>query len=162
MEAHVRALLEQIEAALVNVVRVGGVSIHEAREIDCQSSKMKRPAARTLDTEGNWKDVRPEVLDRNAQYLAFFDAKEMRYYLPAFMTWYLKSDGRIGGEELVINLTPLDGISRRFDDRFGLLGDQQSLAVLAFLQHVMVSGECNAEDAQNACAKYWGTLAKGA
>jgi len=161
MEEKARSIIKQIQEAFAGVVRGSGVSIREAREIDYHSSRNKKLAARALDTETHWNDVPPEVLERNSQYLAFLDAEGMRYYLPAFMTWYLKSDGIIGGEDLVLNLDPHDKCIRWFNDRFSLLNDEQSLAVLSFLQHVIVTDDYNAEDAQNACAKYLGKFAKG-
>lgn len=152
------SLISEIEAAFQNVQLGHGTSIHEAREIDYRSSKEKRLKARKKDAETAWQAVPAESLSRNEKYICFLDAEGMRFYLPALMSWYLRSDGSIGGEELILPLC-IGESSSDFERKFSLLNGKQSHAVAAFLKYVAATDDYNSEDIEIAFARYWNKYA---
>ena len=83
------ALIEEIRAAFDGVSREGGVSMSEAEVIDDYGSDEERAAARLSDTDSRWQDVPDEQLALNWP-LHFFDSIGFRYYLPAYMIYYLR------------------------------------------------------------------------
>jgi len=148
------ALIGAIETAFEDIERGDGVSIHEAREIDCHASRIKRASARAKDTDRSWQEVPADSLARNMRYLCFLDAKGMRYYLPALMTWYLRNGGQFkdAGELIDTLCTVGSAESRR---QFSLLSAQQSHVVLRFLRRVAELENDFSEDIQSACRLYW-------
>ncbi len=83
-------LIKAINQAFDGVELEDGVSLHETRVIDDYGSKSARQAARRYDTQTRWQDVPINWLaDLNG--LSFFDAKGLRFYLPAYMVWTLEN-----------------------------------------------------------------------
>jgi len=88
-EARKAALIEEIIAAFDGVSREGGVSMSEAEVIDDYGSDEERTAARLSDTDTRWQDVTDEQLGSNWP-LSFFDPIGFRYYIPAYMIYYIR------------------------------------------------------------------------
>lgn len=84
------ALMAEITAVFDGVSRGDGVTLHETNAIDDYASPAERGRARAKDRERRWQDVPDEDL-RTHDGLSFFDAKGFRYYLPAYLVWYLKN-----------------------------------------------------------------------
>lgn len=89
-EAKKAALIKEIERAFDGVEREDGVTFHEARVIDDYGSDAERAQARLEDTENRWQDVPDELLINGDQIISFLDVKGFRYYLPAYLVWYLR------------------------------------------------------------------------
>ncbi len=85
------ALIEEITAAFANVSREDGVTLHEATVIDDYGSLEERAEARKRDAEDKWQDVPDEDIRRTDAVLNFLDEKGFRYYIPAYMVWYLRN-----------------------------------------------------------------------
>lgn len=83
------ALIEEINAAFDGVSREGGVSMSEAEVIDDYGSDEERAQARARDTESRWQDISDEQLALNWP-ISFFDPIGFRYYMPAYLTYYLR------------------------------------------------------------------------
>lgn len=83
-------LIEEITAAFDGVSREGGVSLSEAWVIDNYGSDEERAEARKEDTETRWQDVPDEDICNGASCLYFMDEIGFRYYLPAYIVWYLR------------------------------------------------------------------------
>lgn len=143
------ALIGAIDAAFNGVTLGDGVSLHEAREIDYHSARAARAAARARDNEASWREVTPEVLREYEKYLVFLDPQGLRYYLPALMTWYLKTDGQVGGEELLFALCLSPGRQAR------MLSETQSKSVLSFLRYISETHCTYQELIETACTTYW-------
>jgi hypothetical protein len=90
LEERKQALIAEITAAFDGVAREDGVSLHEAGVIDDRGSAEERAEARAKDTESRWQDVPDELIARGHSVLSFLDAKGFRYYIPAYIVWYLK------------------------------------------------------------------------
>jgi len=90
LDAH--TITKMIEEAFDGVGRGEGITLHEALAIDDWKSEEERKQARKLDSEQRWQDVPGIYFKDNPSYLSFLDAEGFRYYLPAHMTWALKTD----------------------------------------------------------------------
>jgi len=84
-EVRRHALIAEITAAFRGVSRDGGTTLHEADAIDARKSSDEQSAARRLDLETRWQDVREEDIFACREALSFLDEKGFRYYIPAFM-----------------------------------------------------------------------------
>jgi len=89
-EQQKQALIEEITAAFDGVSREEGISLHEAMAIDDYESDEERAKARAEDTETRWQDVPDDDIRFSHTVLSFLDVKGFRYYIPAYLVWYLK------------------------------------------------------------------------
>ena len=85
-------VVQAIAEAFRGVTRTGGVSLHETVPIDNYEGTAARAAARKLDVDRRWEDVPHADLAEVCGIggIAFFDPIAWRYYLPAYMTWWLR------------------------------------------------------------------------
>ena len=83
------ALIEEIISAFDGVAREDGVTLHEAMALDNYGGPEERRKARAQDTESRWQDVPDEDIRSSDAVLNFLDPKGFRYYIPAFLVWYL-------------------------------------------------------------------------
>src|SRR4051794_16144118 len=90
MTAERQSLIEEITAAFDGVSREGGISLHEAEQIDCHGIAEERAEARKVDTDRRWQDVPDQWLEELPAVPHFLDAVGFRYYLPAYMIWAMK------------------------------------------------------------------------
>lgn len=90
MDSGTENLIVAINCAFDGVSRGGGISLHEAEEIDCHGSLEERARARLLDGETRWQEVPAETIEGLPSAPTFLDADGLRYYLPALMVWSLK------------------------------------------------------------------------
>jgi hypothetical protein len=157
------ALIEEITAAFDGVAREDGVTLSETYVIDDYGSPEERAEARKEDTETRWQDVPDESIVYADAALSFLDPKGFRYYIPAYLIWYLrKMDGKERNssetfESVIYGLTIQNDSA--IDDysfpRFRLLNSQQSRAIAHFLQFE-AEHEGIHRDARRALERYWG------
>ena len=84
------ALIEDFNVVFDGVSRENGVSLSEAWVIDDRGSDEERQAARNEDTETRWQDVPEKDIAYGYSCLSFFDEIGFRYYIPAYIVWYLR------------------------------------------------------------------------
>ncbi|HEY0736971.1 MAG TPA: DUF6714 family protein [Herpetosiphonaceae bacterium] len=84
-------LVGEIRTAFADVTRGAGVTLHEARVIDDYGSDEERLAARQLDTDQHWYEVPDELIAGRPDALSFLDEAGFYYYLPAYLSWTLRS-----------------------------------------------------------------------
>ena len=89
-EQQKQVLIEEITAAFDGVSREDGVTLHEAIALDDYEDAEGCAKARTKDIETRWQDVPDEHIRSSEAVLSFLDTKGFRYYIPAFLVWYLK------------------------------------------------------------------------
>jgi hypothetical protein len=89
-EARRSALIAEIAAVFDGVSRAGGKTLHQAVAMDDWESDEDQRAARKLDVEQRWQDVRGDDISACRSALSFLDAKGFRYYIPAFMVYGLR------------------------------------------------------------------------
>jgi hypothetical protein len=85
-------LLARIEVAFRGVPRPR-ITKHVARGFDDEwmlSEKRGKELAE-LDPEYNWEDVSGEDVEKFTEYFCFADAEGWRFYLPAYMSHYLRN-----------------------------------------------------------------------
>lgn len=82
-------LIREITEVFDGVRREDGVTLHETEAIDDYASAAERGRSRAKDREKRWQDVPDEDLSTHDGF-AFFDPKGFRYYLPAYLVWYVK------------------------------------------------------------------------
>jgi len=85
-----QALIEEITTAFDGVSREGGVSLSEAWVIDDYGSDEERAKARKQDTETSWQEVSDKDIAHGYSCLCFLDEIGFRYYIPAYIVWYLR------------------------------------------------------------------------
>lgn len=69
------ALIEEIERVFGDVQRGAGVTLHQARVIDDYGTIEEETAARALDQESCWQDIRDELIQEYYEVLSFFDPR---------------------------------------------------------------------------------------
>lgn len=90
-EQRKQALIQEITVAFDGVSREGGVSLSEAWVIDDYGSAEERAEARSQDIESRWQDVPDEDIAHGYSCLSFLDPIGFRYYIPAYIVWYLRN-----------------------------------------------------------------------
>ena len=86
------SLIREITAAFDGVSREDGITLHEAQALDDYAGPDERAEVRKLDTETRWQDVPSEDISQGDSVLSFLDPKGFRYYIPAFLIWYLTTE----------------------------------------------------------------------
>lgn len=166
-------LIAEIDAAFAGMSRRGGVSLHQTVLVDgCGAPGETYAMAAARDAEARWQDVPQHDLKEISGVggIAFFDPIGYRYYLPAYLTWWLQGGDRSGGFAIEctlysLDLTPPKGSTdeqtrahrehslKRFSD----LTPRQARGVEQFLRFVLQFSD---EDffrkiARQALAAYW-------
>ena len=122
-----RLAREKIRLAFADVRLEDGISLRQARAIDDNADADTIEQVRNEDEAEDWSRIPLAALQKYNDTLHFFDAKGMRFHLPAFMIAMLS--GEIG-PSIVYPLTHLDDWSKK---KFCELSIEQRQAVRAFL-----------------------------
>lgn len=156
------AVLAELEAAFDGVSREGGVSLHETVPKDLYQGDEARRAARALDTESRWQDVPHADLGEvcGVGGSGFLDPIGWRYYLPAYMSWFLsggETSGSFAADCVLYDLRPPDVLTDSQLKRYTSLSAPQAAAVTRFLRFVerFSQSESYAKDAREALVRYW-------
>jgi len=147
------ALLAEIEAAFAGVSREGGVSLHEAKAIDDYATREAQLAARSKDGETCWQDVPEDDIARHDSIFSFLDDIGRVYYLPAYMSWLVRTGYATQSNSADAVLFALDPCHQWRD----LLTPTQSKAVAAFLLYVyeVLDEKCEPSAAKESLDSYW-------
>jgi hypothetical protein len=145
------ALISQIEQAFAAVQLEEGIGLGEADAVDSYADAATRAARREKDEKQSWKRISSADLNHYYCSLSFFDAKGMRFHLPAFMIAEIKGEYRFG---MAFALTQLSDYSK---SQFSLLTTQQRKAVCSFLEWLAESPDYEFERTaiKDALEKYW-------
>ena len=153
------ALIEEITHAFAGVSREGGVSLSEAWVIDYYGSDEERAEARARDTDKKWDEVPDKDIHFGYSCFSFLDDIGFAYYIPAYMTWYLRNvdseDPEVVKsntfEFLIYSLGPstsMNGVMREYMiSQFRLCTREQCRAIAHFLQFVEAEEDAMAIDA---------------
>jgi hypothetical protein len=141
-----QALIEEITKAFAGGSREGGVSLSEAWVIDDYGSDEERAEARARDTDKRWEEVPDKDIHFGYSYFSFLDDIGFAYYIPAYMTWYLRNvdseDPEVVNsntfEFLIYSLGPsMNGVMSDYTiSQFILCTREQRRAIAHFLQFV--------------------------
>lgn len=159
-------VIAEIEEAFDGVSREDGITLHEADAIDSHASEDELQRARDKDCESRWQDVPDAAIEGGADSLAHFDAKGLRYYLPAYMRWTIRhgADSRSVSSDFVIyTLARSVGSGEYFEERIAGFTPAQCRAICRFLHYIVASGEPDFERdvARKALADHWGQFCYG-
>lgn len=157
------ALIEEITAAFDGVSREDGVTLSETYVIDDYGSPEERAEVRKEDTERWWQNVPDDNISCADAALSFLDPKGFRYYIPAYLVWYLRKMDSSERDKSNTFESIIDALTIQNDSaideysfpRFRLLNPQQSKAVARFLQFE-AEHEGFHRDARRALERYWG------
>ncbi|MBE9064769.1 hypothetical protein IQ256_27860 [cf. Phormidesmis sp. LEGE 11477] len=106
-EQRKQALIQEITLAFEGVSREEGVTLHEATVLDDYGGPEERAKARARDTEQSWQAVPESDIRLTDAVLSFLDDKGFRYYIPAYMVWYLR---HIDDEASIHRSTTFDSV----------------------------------------------------
>lgn len=152
-------VIQQIEKAFEGTIREDGVTLHEAAENDYWGGSFHPyPEVRSLDTDTRWQDVPDAWLDRYYSGFHYLDMKGWRYYIPAYMRYWLKcykiSDSNALGMVYTFTLSKDERHRERQLSYFQSLTENQSKAVCQFLRFVATFDDWDST-AQQALDAYW-------
>lgn len=163
------SLIAEIERAFEGVTRGEGISLHEAIALDERASLEQQKAARKLDAETRWQDIRDKDISECCSALSFFDVKGFRYHIPAFMRAALRNfqdDPNGIRNSCEFHLTQENGKSLRQShaasivSKYGFSPSQVS-AIAKFLRFVIDFDELAGQKAFLEAVKEWELQAQG-
>lgn len=149
--AETESLRKMISDAFFGVKLDGGIGFWEARGIDDHADAAALASLHAKDEKENWRRLAPEDLDSCNSSLSFFDAKGMRFHLPAYLIANLEGTYTSG---IAFCLTHLSDYSVT---QFALFSPAQRAAVRAFLLHLMddPDEQFHRADIIRALADFW-------
>ena len=146
-------IIELIEEAFKGVTLDGGTGLLMAKCADDYFNDEEAIVeAIEFDEKEDWHNIDSEDLKSCESSLSFFDAKGMRFHLPAFIIADIKGELECG---TIFHLTELDKYCR---EQFSLLNSKQKIAVASFLEWYINRKNCsviNFERGKYALEKFW-------
>ncbi|MBI4607304.1 MAG: hypothetical protein HY721_35510 [Planctomycetes bacterium] len=108
----------------------------------------------------DWRDLPPDLIERNYDALCFFGPEALRFYLPAFMVWtlrnFLKSNSFTVDSTIYCLNQVAKGGSKSGLSRYSLFTPEQRHATRTFLEVMSQYPEhVDAEAARKALERYW-------
>jgi hypothetical protein len=156
------AALTAIEEAFGTLSHPGGKRIYEAELEDNYGTESATTLARKNDTYSRWQEVPDEAVEQCSDALVYFDSLELRFHLPAYMTWalkYYRESGSVSGDYVIYCLDcPAPGARRdAWLERFAELDLAQRAAVCLFLRYMAKysDGDADASAARRALEGFW-------
>ena len=150
MSLNKRSLIERVREAFKGVRLEDGIGLAEARAIDDYWDEGPRKAWREMDEKMDWESILTKHLQSLWDTMAFFDAKGMRFHLPAFLVAEL--EGNFGYGSLVTVLT-----HEFYFRNFELFSPEQRDVVRNYLLMIVYTDEqmFHAHEIESALAGYW-------
>jgi hypothetical protein len=151
-----KALIAEITKAFAGVTLEDGIGLKEAQALDDYADKQTQQRYRQEDEKNDWSTIPFERLERCDSSLCFFDAKGMRFHLPAFIIAQL-NDRNI---DVVGLLTYFwyDDKQIYLNNSFGILSAEQRTAVCNFMSALFTDPDDiykNDTEIQKAIACFW-------
>jgi len=125
-----RKILEAIRRDFDEVRPEGAITLHETLELDGYGSVRAGLAARKRDTDKHWWEVRDEWIEEvnGVGGLSFLNDEGFRYYLPAYMSYWLRTGYETGSLRYFI------AGSRKY--RYRLFNAAQRVTIARFVKFV--------------------------
>ena len=130
-----QVLLALIREAFTDVYLEDGVSLHQTVVIDNYGSNAEMVQARLKDEKMDWQKLisKPELLNINGiGGLSFYDAKGLRFHLPAYLSSVVINPDLNISESLIFTLTHK---SEYNDKRLSLLNPQMKHCISVILSY---------------------------
>lgn len=155
-------LIKVIEEAFDGVEQPQEITLHVAEAHDDYDYAHDREHKKK-DYFGPWQKVPFEHIEKCQDALGYVDKIGMRYYLPAYMVWYLKN---IGNDNVIWtdnSLYALDNdpgdpsLLEYMKERFSLFDSKQLRACALFIKYCAeeTSGFSDTEFAKKKYERYW-------
>jgi len=145
-------VINKIKAAFYGVVLGDGIGLWEAQAIDDYATIEVQKNNREKDEKDDWTLLKPEILQRCNSSLSFFDAKGMRFHLPAFIIASLENKG----DDQIFHLTQLDDYAK---SKLVSLSYAQKEAIIMYLNWCLEQDEYTFEHPtiERVVNEYWNT-----
>ena len=148
-------LIKSIEEAFKGVILEDGIGLFEAQAISSYETEDIRKLYRQKDEITDWQAISKETLEECYDSHCFFDAKGMRFHLPAIMICQLKHEN-----------CEVDIVGALFDyweedkpvrlkERFDILSFEQRNTVRQFLIEMFAENLHHEEEIKKAFKAYW-------
>ncbi len=149
-------LRKMIHTHFAGVSRQGGISLHQTRVVDAYGSTDDMRRALQHDTDTQWTEVQDGWIEQHgkAGELCFLDPIGFRYYLPAYMDWFIRkgeTSDSMSADSLLFSLQRGAIGDTTFDQLFT---QTQMATIIAFLDYVAEHDEWLGEMAMNASAAF--------
>lgn len=160
-------VLQLIHKAFEEVELEDGVSLHETIKIDNYGYTNETLESQIkADERNNWKKLidDPDLAKIHGNGgLSFYDAKGLRFHLPAYLCLMIKNPGEDIADicaSLMFHLVDLDKYNR---ERFSILTPQQRKAVKVFLTYIryntgVSTNESGSKEIEKVIREYWSSL----
>lgn len=144
-------LIKRIKLAFKGVQLGNGIGLLEADGLDDRKSQIELAELRTQDKKTDWEEISDDYLNKGWSSLTYFDAKGMRFYLPAFMISDIRKNYN---HHLYISLCNEIGHSYQ---QFSLFTNEQRMVVREYLNYVFTNEDyCQPNEmVANALLGYW-------
>lgn len=144
-------LISEITAAFENVELNGGIGLSEADAMDSYKDDKFLAECRIKDEKHSWQLIPFHELNMHHNGLSFFDAKSMRFHLPAFMIAIIRQEYRF---DIPYALTDVSGNSNHL---FALFSEKQKHAVKLFLENLLenIQYEFDQPNIEKVIENYW-------
>ena len=145
-------LISEINEAFKDVELDGGIGIGEANALDDHRDEKFRAECKKNDEKHRWSTIPSSILNQYYCSLSYFDAKGMKFHLPAFMIAVIKDEYRFDIDFTLTNIS--DDYSK---SRFALFTKKQREAVKLFLEYILKIRDLGFEetDIRTAIKNYW-------
>ena len=153
MTCNAQLVVDRIGRAFSGVRLDDGVSLREADVLDDYGTEAERKKARGLDELQSWQMISEDLIAHYHWCLPFFDAKGMRFHLPAYMRFALRHYRTSDSSSIDSTIYALG----RDDDRYSLLTAPQRAAVRHFLKFMAYNGgnHVDTDGARRALTDVW-------
>lgn len=158
---HIEELINLVGKAFDGAPQPEGLSLHVAEGHDSYDYDYDSEH-RQKDYFGRWQSIPASHIEECQSALSFVDKIGMRFYLPAYMVWYLKNFGgdKVGSDHTLYALDNHPGEPRLAEyqkKRFALFTAEQLNACAQFVKFCASdkSDNADAEFAQKLYARYW-------
>ncbi len=144
-------IITLITTAFEGVTLEDGVGLSEADAIDSYASPETRKALRENDEKNEWAKISVASINAHYSNLSFFDAKGMRFHLPAFLL------AEINGEFNFGMTFPLAHLSEYRIRQYALLNSDQRTAVRMFLNYLSDHPDYTSDkpEIERAIERFW-------
>lgn len=129
-----QGVIECIERAFADVRLEEGISLREAEVIDDYGTDEQRANAREEDEKDDWRKLSDDSVAHYYWCPAFFDAKGLRFHLPAYMCFALRHYNDSASPSIDQAII----FSKSAGGQFDLLTVSQKEAVLRFLEFMAI------------------------
>jgi hypothetical protein len=140
-------VIEKIREAFKDVTLDGGIGLSEAEAMDNYATAEQRALCRMTDEQLKWENISAAELNKNNCSLSYFDAKGMRFHLPAFMI--AEINGTFNSD-----IYQLVSPSEYNQEQLALLSPQQREAVRSYLQYCAENDIYTDEEVRDAIDNY--------